>query len=77
MPQRTRSGKRLPSSQHSRYFSKNPGEAEHRGYIDDSDADWCVKAHPEMGFKKEKHSYFPIPFDEKKVNPNIHDWNAQ
>jgi hypothetical protein len=58
-------------------FSKNPGEAEHRGYIDESDADWCVKAHPEMGFKKEKHSYFPIPFDEKKVNPNIHDWNAQ
>jgi len=58
-------------------FSKTPGEAEHRGYIDDSDADWCVKAHPEMGFKKEKHSYFPIPFDEKKVNPNIHDWNAQ
>ena len=53
------------------------GEAKHRGYIDESDADWCVKAHPEMGFKKEKHSYFPIPFDEKKVNPNIHDWNAQ
>ena len=53
------------------------GEAKHRGYIDESDADWCVKAHPEMGFKKEKHSYFPIPFDNKKVNPNVHDWNAQ
>ena len=53
------------------------GEAKHRGYIDESDADWCVKAHPEMGFKKEKHSYFPIPFDDKKVNPNVHDWNAQ
>jgi hypothetical protein len=52
------------------------GEAEHRGYIDESDADWCVKAHPEMGFKKEKHSYFPIPFDNKNVNPNVHDWNA-
>ena len=50
------------------------GESEHRGYIDDSDAAWCTTAHPEMGFKKEKHSYFPIPFDEKKVNPNIHDW---
>jgi hypothetical protein len=50
------------------------GEPEHRGYIDDSDAAWCTTAHPEMGFKKEKHSYFPIPFDEKKVNPNIHDW---
>ena len=53
------------------------GETKHRGYIDESDADWCVKAHPEMGFKKEKHSYFPIPFDNKKVNPNVHDWNAQ
>ena len=53
------------------------GEAKHRGYIDESDADWCVKAHPEMGFKKEKHSYFPIPFAEKNVNPNVHDWNAQ
>ena len=51
------------------------GEAEHRGYIDDSDADWCTKAHPEMGFNKSKHSYFPIPFAEKNVNPNIHDWN--
>ena len=48
-----------------------------RGVIDDSDAAWCVSAHPEMGFNKAKHSYFPIPFDEKKVNPNIHDWNAQ
>jgi hypothetical protein len=56
-------------------FSK--GEAEHRGYIDESDAAWCVSAHPEMGFNKAKHSYFPIPFDEKKVNPNIHDWNAK
>lgn len=53
------------------------GEAEHRGYIDESDAGWCKVLHPEMGFKKEKHSYFPIPFEEKKVNPNIHDWNAQ
>ena len=53
------------------------GESEHRGYIDDSDAGWCKVSHPEMGFNKAKHSYFPIPFDEKKVNPNIHDWNAQ
>jgi SusD family. len=50
------------------------GEAEHRGYIDDSDALWCVTAHPDMGFKKEKHSYFPIPFAEKNVNPNVRDW---
>ncbi len=55
------------------FFSK--GEPEHRGYIDDSDAGWCKVSHPEMGFKKEKHSYFPIPFDDKKVNPNVHDWN--
>jgi hypothetical protein len=53
------------------------GEAEHRGYIDDSDAKWCTTAHPEMGFKKEKHSYFPIPFDAKNVNPNVHDWFAK
>jgi len=53
------------------------GEAEHRGYIDDSDAAWCTTAHPEMGFKKEKHSYFPIPFAEKKVNPNVHNWYEQ
>ena len=51
------------------------GEAEHRGVIIESDADWCTKSHPEMGFNKSKHSYYPIPFDEKKVNPNIHDWN--
>lgn len=53
------------------------GEAEHRGYIDESDAKWCTTAHPEMGFKKEKHSYFPIPFDAKNVNPNVHDWFAK
>ena len=52
------------------------GEAEHRGYIDESDAGWCKVSHPEMGFNKAKHSYFPIPFAEKNVNPNIHDWNA-
>lgn len=49
-------------------------ETEHRAWIDRSDADWCVKMHPEMGFKKEKHSYYPIPFAEKNVNPNVHDW---
>lgn len=50
------------------------GEAKHRGYIDESDAAWCTTTHPDMGFKKEKHSYFPIPFAEKNVNPNIKDW---
>lgn len=53
-------------------FSK--GEAEHRGYIDESDAKWCTTTHPGMGFQKDKHSYFPIPFAEKNVNPNIKDW---
>ena len=53
-------------------FSK--GEAEHRGYIDESDATWCTTTHPGMGFQKDKHSYFPIPFAEKNVNPNIKDW---
>lgn len=51
------------------------GEAKHRGYIDDTDAKWCTTAHPDMGFKKDKHSYFPIPFAEKNVNPNIKSWN--
>ncbi len=50
------------------------GEAKHRGYIDESDAAWCTTTHPDMGFKKDKHSYFPIPFAEKNVNPNIKDW---
>ena len=51
------------------------GASVHKGYIDESDAAWCTFSHPEMGFKKDKHSYFPIPFAEKNVNPNIHDWN--
>ena len=50
------------------------GAAEHSGYIDESDAAWCTTTHPDMGFKKDKHSYFPIPFAEKNVNPNIKDW---
>ena len=54
-------------------FSK--GEAEHRGYIDESDAAWCVSAHPNMGFDASKHSYFPIPYDDRLVNPNVKDWN--
>ena len=53
---------------------KTNGGPEHKGYIDDSDADWCVKMHPELGFKADKHSYYPIPFAEKNVNPNVHDW---
>ena len=51
--------------------------AEHHGYIDESDAAWCVSAHPGMGFKKDKHSYFPIPYDDRLVNPNVKDWNEK
>ena len=65
-------GKYLPNFCDAMY---SKGEAKHRGYIDETDAAWCTTAHPDMGFKKEKHSYFPIPFDEKKVNPNIKSWN--
>lgn len=47
----------------------------HHGYIDESDADWCVKAHKNMGFDASKHSYFPIPYDNRLVNPNVKNWN--
>ncbi len=47
----------------------------HHGYIDESDANWCVLAHQNMGFDASKHSYFPIPYSNKLVNPNVKDWN--
>ena len=50
-------------------FTKNA--AEHKGYIDDSDADWNIKAHPQMGFKKGRNEVFPFPFNELNVNPNL------
>jgi hypothetical protein len=65
-------GKYLPNFCDAMYTK---GEPEHRGYIEDKDAGWCMGAHPDMGFKKDKHSYFPIPFAEKNVNPNIKSWN--
>ena len=43
----------------------------HSWTIDDSDADWCTKAHPGMGFQKGKHELFPFPFKELNVNPNL------
>lgn len=50
----------------------NDGEAQHRGYINESDADWCVKAYPgKVGFVKGKNELFPFPFCEINVNPNI------
>ncbi len=43
----------------------------HEGIIDESDADWCVKLYPDLGFKKGKHELFPFPFSETSVNENI------
>ncbi len=44
--------------------------AVHVGYIDESDADWCVRAFPELGFQ-EKHKLFPFPFTEMQINENL------
>ena len=49
----------------------NEGNATHEGYVDYSDADWCIKLYPELGFKKGKHELFPFPFSETSVNENI------
>lgn len=46
-------------------------DSPHGWEIDESDADWCVKAHPGMGFVKGKHELFPFPFQELNVNPNL------
>lgn len=43
----------------------------HSGRIDYSDADWCEKLYPELGFKKGKHELFPFPFNEMSVNENM------
>ena len=43
----------------------------HEGVIDYSDADWCEKLYPELGFKKGKHELFPFPFNEMSVNENM------
>ena len=46
-------------------------DSPHGWTIDESDANWCVKAHPNMGFVKGKHELFPFPFKELNVNPNL------
>ncbi|MBR5255896.1 MAG: RagB/SusD family nutrient uptake outer membrane protein [Bacteroidales bacterium] len=46
------------------------GESEHRGYIDESDADWCAKLYS-VGFKSGKNELFPFPFNEMQLNPNL------
>lgn len=50
------------------FFTKN--EPEHRGYIDDSDSDWCKKLY-DVGFKKGKHELFPYPYSEISINENL------
>lgn len=52
--------------------SKETKTATHQGYLDESDADWCVKAKGDaIGFKKNKNELFPFPFTELNVNPNL------
>ena len=46
------------------------GEANHRGYGDASDADWCAKIYS-VGFKAGKNELFPFPFNEMQLNPNL------
>lgn len=46
--------------------------ATHQGYLDESDADWCVKAKGTgIGFKEGKNELFPFPFTELNINPNL------
>ena len=47
------------------------GAAKHEGFVDYSDADWCIKLYPNLGFQKGKHEFFPFPFSETSVNENI------
>ena len=49
----------------------NTHDSPHGWVVDESDADWCTKAHPGMGFQKGKHELFPFPFKELNVNPNL------
>ena len=50
-------------------MSKN-GAAKHKGYIDESDADWCAKLYS-VGFKSGKNELMPFPFNEMQLNPNL------
>ena len=48
------------------------GEAKHRGYVDESDAAWCLNLHGnKVGFHVGKNELFPFPFAETQINPNI------
>ncbi len=47
------------------------GEAEHRGYIDDSDAGWCKVSHPEMGFNKAKQLILTTVYNNDQVQGQV------
>ena len=47
------------------------GNATHEGYVDYSDADWCKKLYPNLGFQTGKHELFPFPYSETSINENI------
>jgi hypothetical protein len=49
----------------------NEGSPKHEGYVDYSDADWCVKMYSATGFKKGQNELLPFPFSETSVNENI------
>ena len=53
------------------YFSSNAAEKTdvHTPYVDWSKANY--NANIEHGFKAGKHEYFPYPFSETSINPNI------
>ncbi len=67
-------GKYLPNLVDTKLAADAAGDTHdspHGWVVDESDADWCVKAHPGMGFQKGKHELFPFPFKEVNVNPNL------
>lgn len=62
----------LNGKQYPNYRDKiNDGADKHEGYLDLSDADWCVKLYPATGFKKGVNELLPFPFSETSVNDNI------
>lgn len=63
-------GKSFPNFR-DKLFSDTDATSVHEGVVDFSDADWCVKLYPDLGFKKGKHELFPFPFSETSVNENI------
>ncbi len=63
-------GKSYPSFKDLLFSAGADKTAVHTGYVDYSDADWCVKTFADMGFQ-EKHKLFPFPLNEMLVNENL------